>query len=729
MHPNLPLCVMLGLVLIPSPPAIADDGPLKPSDLQVLKPVGIDSADPTPAHGWLYRDLVKQAQGQFSARRRAIAAIKTPEDIARRQKELRAFFLRSLGDLPERTPLNPRVVGTLPRDGYRVEKVIFESRPGHHVTANLYIPEGNPPFPGILLPCGHSDNGKAYVDYQKACILLAKNGMAVLCYDPIGQGERNQRLDAQGKPAIRGTTEHTMAGIGALLIGRQLASYRIWDGLRALDYLASRPEIDPARLGCTGNSGGGTMTAYLMALDDRIAVAAPSCFITSLERLFATIGPQDAEQNITGQVAAGLDHADYVTLHAPKPTLLTVGTRDFFDIRGSWDTFREVKLIFGRLGYGERVDLFESDEEHGFTRPRRIATARWMMRWLLKQDSAVDEPDVPIATDAELQCTNTGQVISEFKDRSVFDLNADRAHDLQAARDALNAQRSDEDFRKEVERRLGMGDRGTKPVSPQVLETISRPGFTIRKLIFNVDNSDSSMIVPALDIATGRSDKSEPILVKVGVSGKHDLAAAGAIDALMRTAGRVVLLDPRGMGETDPGPTPGRSQSPFGTDVKEAFLSFHLARPLLGQRVADVLRILAGLDAESGRGEGGHNGFRVVGVGAAGPIVLHAALLDRDGLIKEVVLERSLVSWTDVVEKGISRGQIGNVVPGVLAAYDLPDLAARLAPRPLRISDPVDAMGQPIPKADVERAYAACIKAYGPSNRLELRSGPPTASK
>ena len=109
---------------------------------------------------------------------------------------------------------------------------------------------------------------------------------------------------------IRGTTEHTMAGIGALLVGRQLASYRIWDGLRALDYLASRPEVDPARLGCTGNSGGGTMTAYLMALDDRIAVAAPSCFITSLERLFATIGPQDAEQNITGQVAAGMEHAD-----------------------------------------------------------------------------------------------------------------------------------------------------------------------------------------------------------------------------------------------------------------------------------------------------------------------------------------------------------------------------------------------------------------------------------
>ena len=112
------------------------------------------------------------------------------------------------------------------------------------------------------------------------------------------------------------------------------------------------------------------MTSYLMALDDRIAVAAPSCFITSLERLFATIGPQDAEQNITGQVAAGLEHADFITMRAPKPTLLTVGTRDFFDIQGSWDSFREVKLIYGRLGFGERVDLFESDEPHGFTTPQ-----------------------------------------------------------------------------------------------------------------------------------------------------------------------------------------------------------------------------------------------------------------------------------------------------------------------------------------------------------------------
>src|ERR1017187_6374017 len=163
---------------------------------------GANVADRSPSE-MLKSYLLDQARIHFDARRKAIAAIKTPADVERRQKELRAFFLASLGDLPERTPLNPHVVGALKRDGYRVEKVIFESRPRHHVTGNLYLPEGAGPFPGVLLPCGHSDNGKAHESYQRISILLARNGMAVLCYDPIGQGERFQLLDAAGKPVIR----------------------------------------------------------------------------------------------------------------------------------------------------------------------------------------------------------------------------------------------------------------------------------------------------------------------------------------------------------------------------------------------------------------------------------------------------------------------------------------------------------------------------------------------
>jgi cephalosporin-C deacetylase-like acetyl esterase len=295
-----------------------------------------------PPQRMLHDYLLAQCQKHFDARRAVLADLKSPEDVQKRQQQLRTWFIESLGGFPEKTPLNARTVGTEQRDGYRIEKVIYESRPQHHVTATLYLPDGKGPFPGVLMPIGHSNNGKAADYIQRGSILLAKNGLAVLAYDPIGQGERRQLLDRLGKPAINSsTTEHTLVGVGALLVGQNTATYRIWDGIRSLDYLVSRPEIDPKRIGCTGCSGGGTETSYLMALDDRIAAAAPSCYVTSLERLFATRGPQDAEQNITGQVAAGLEHADYLFLRTPRPTLICAATKDFFDIQGTWTTFRE----------------------------------------------------------------------------------------------------------------------------------------------------------------------------------------------------------------------------------------------------------------------------------------------------------------------------------------------------------------------------------------------------
>ncbi len=407
--------------------------------------------DPPPAKR-LYHFLEGQAKIHFEARRKAVAALLTPEDVAVARSAQSAgsktAFCEALGELPaSKTPLNARVIGRNPREGYAVERVIYESRPGHHVTANLYLPEGTPPFPGVLVPCGHSANGKAAEPYQRICILLARNGMAALCFDPIGQGERMQWLDASGKPVFgNSTTEHTLTGIGALLVGRSAAGYRLWDAVRSLDYLASRPEIDPARLGCTGNSGGGTETAYLMAFDDRVLAAAPSCYMTTLERLFATIGPQDAEQNITGQVALGIDHADYVTMRAPRPTLLSVGTRDYFDIEGAWTTYQEAKRIYCTLHHGERIDLFESNEPHGFTLPRRESAMRWMRRWLLGKDDAPTEKACPIAADKDLQCTETGQVLTSYHGKSIFDLNAERAIELDRMRAERFAKRTPEEL-------------------------------------------------------------------------------------------------------------------------------------------------------------------------------------------------------------------------------------------------------------------------------------------
>lgn len=636
--------------------------------------------------------LQAQAKAHFDARRKAVGVLKTPEDIARRQAALKTAFRDAIGELPaEKTPLSPRVVGRDRRDGYSVERVIYESRPGHHVTANLYLPDGPMPSPGVLVPCGHSENGKAADAYQRMSILLAKNGMAALCYDPIGQGERVQWLDGSGKPAVRGsTTEHTLLGIGALVVGRSAAGYRLWDGIRSLDYLASRPEVDPSRLGCTGNSGGGTETAYLMSLDDRIVAAAPSCYITSLERLFATIGPQDAEQNLTGQVALGIEHADFVTMRAPKATLLSVGTRDFFDIQGSWDTFREVKRIYCTLRMGERVDLFESDEPHGFTRPRRESCMRWMRRWLLGKDDAPIETDFPIAADKDLQCTETGQVLTTLRDKSAFDLNAERAAEWDRGRVALSPQA----LRDEVRKRLALpAEPGPVIVHPPA--TIARDGYTITAWAFE---TEPGVLVPVL-LFRGEPAADRPLVVYVGAD-RALAAPGGLIEARVKAGEHVALVEPRGMGEGSPGEKPG----PFGPDLREAFLSLHLNRPLLGQRVFDVLQALRGLDSEA------KMPIHLVGLGAGGPIVIHAAQLAHR--VDSVTVERSVPSWSLVARAKSPRGDLASVVPGALRSYDLPDLAASLEPRPLTIREPVDPAGNPLAQAVLDETYAACKSAY-----------------
>jgi cephalosporin-C deacetylase-like acetyl esterase len=666
-------------------PALAQE------DLNVLSPS-------PESRRMLYNYLLKEAKVHFDRRREAIAALKTPADVEQRQKQLHHKFLQALGDFPDQTPLNATVTGKEQRDGYRIEKVIYESRPNHHVTAILYLPEGKPPFPGVLVPCGHSANGKAAETYQRISILLAKNGLAALCYDPIGQGERSQLLAASGKPAIAGSTsEHTMVGVGALLVGRNTASYRIWDGIRSLDYLASRPEIDPQRLGCTGNSGGGTLTAYLMALEPRIVAAAPSCYLTSLERLFETIGPQDAEQNITGQVAFGIEHADYVTLRAPRPTLICVGTRDYFDIHGAWTSFREAKGIYGILGHGERVDLFEYNDTHGFSKPRREAALRWMRRWLLNQNDAPTEPDFPIAADADIQCTRTGQVLEDFKGVSAFDLNALREKEL--ARLRRRDRPSGEALARTVRQLLALPGR-IAPARPSSAGELKRDGYVIRQLSFD---TEPGICVAGLLFVPEKPARDVPLVVYLHGEGKSaDAAPQGAIAKLVQAGQRVLALDLRGQGETAPAPAKGPNY--FGVDQKEAFLALHLNRPLLGQRVYDLLAVLEGMPDLAG------DGVHLVGVGSAGPIALHAAVVD--GRIRQLSLRESVISWSAVVRTPISINQLTNVVPRALEHYDLPDLAAALAPRRLAIRAAVDPAGKPVTHATLDAEYAACREAY-----------------
>ena len=190
----------------------------------------------------------KLTQAATEKRLARLNQIQTESDFRVWQEANRKAFLDLIGGLPtEHSPLHARVTGEVSREGYLIRKIIFESLPEYYVTANLYVPTtGKGPFPAILTPCGHSQNGKAYDIYQHLFIGLAKRGYVVLSYDPMGQGERYQYWDfLQNENLLKDPDrQHAMAGLQETLLGQNLSRYFIWDGIRGIDYLTSLPEVD-----------------------------------------------------------------------------------------------------------------------------------------------------------------------------------------------------------------------------------------------------------------------------------------------------------------------------------------------------------------------------------------------------------------------------------------------------------------------------------------------------
>lgn len=607
---------------------------------------------------------MRLAREAFDRHDAAYEQIKTPAQLTAHQRRMREFFRTELGGFPERTPLNPQVVGRMERNGYRIEKIIFESQPKHYVTALLYLPNAKPPYPGVLVPCGHSAEGKAYDSYQRVCILLAKNGLAAFCYDPIDQGERIQLLDEAGKPRMQGTDAHSQIGVGSILLGRNTATFRVWDGMRALDYLQSRPEIDPKRIGCTGNSGGGTLTSYLMALDDRIQCAAPGCYITSLRRLMETIGPQDAEQNIHAQIAQGMDHADYILMHAPQPTLICAAKEDFFDIGGTRDTFRKARRGFALMGVPERVDMVEADGKHGFSLPLRVGAVRWMRRWLLGNDEPVTEADTPVLTKTEALCTPRGQVMLLPGARNVYDLNSDLETELAETRRQFWRQTPRNRALEEVRQITGIRKLDALP-KPQCERagSVARQGYRVEELILR---PEPDIWLPALLFVPDRPGGERTLYLNV--AGKD---ADAAIEKLA-AEGRIVLaVDLRGLGETQPAGKEGR----LGREWKDVFQAYMLGTSYLAKRTEDILvcaRFLASYEAARKPQK-----VHVVSIGLTGPPALHAVALERQ-LFASLTLRDGVGSWSEVVRTPLASNQLINIIPGALRCYDLPDLLATL---------------------------------------------------
>jgi dienelactone hydrolase len=369
----------------------------------------------------LLRELNAIAQQHLERRGNAIAGIGDAAAVAKRQAEVRLRILALIGGLPDyHGPLNATVSRTIRRDAFTIENVRFESLPGYYVAANLYRPDLPGRLPAILMSMGHWESGKAAG--QLLATQLARKGFVVLAYDPVGQGERQQASDPRvGRSIIGGATEqHFTNGAAAILMGQSVARYFIHDGMRAIDYLVSRPEVDPQRIGATGCSGGGTQTTYIAALDERVKVAAVACYMNSFRTLFSgSIG--DSEQSVPGFLSAGLDQTDYVELFAPKPWLIASTTDDFFTPAGARQVFEEAQRWYSLYGSADRIKWVVGPGGHGTPLEVREAIYDWMIKWLRNGEGDAREQPVALLPDRDLLVESDGQV----KGRELYQVIAD----------------------------------------------------------------------------------------------------------------------------------------------------------------------------------------------------------------------------------------------------------------------------------------------------------------
>jgi len=673
-------------------------------------------------------------------RRAALSSLRGQEEVKQRISTIRSKVWGVVGGPLERTPLNPRTVGTLEGKNFRIEKVIFESQPRVYVSANLYLPKaGTPPYPAVLSPLGHYPEGKSALDYQLLFQNLARKGYVVLTFDPFGQGECHQYLDREaGRPLYSPTVEHDKAGWPILLLGATFAQYRVWDGTRALDYLLTRPETDGSRIGCVGHSGGATMTMYLCALEPRIQVAVE---VEGHTRNFA--GPDyvppgavaDAEQNLVGSLKVGIDRGDMLWAFAPKPLLMIYTEHDALErpsyVQAVHEIYNDCRAAYRIMGAEERVRLYSAHLPHEFDSINRREAYAWLNRWLAGQDLGTDEVQLEALPPGALNCTNTGEVLTSLGGRSVVQISSDRARSITSE---IRSQSETVEsagllgWTRDRLRQLLSLPAEHFPLDEKVLSRSERPGVSIEEFVFR---SKEHIRVPGWFVKPAKADAPLPTILYVSENGKDSAILEddkkGELLTLTRRGFAVCAIGLRGYGATSPlfpqeGPLwyyPGG-----GGELRKdyAWASMILSSPVLGQQVWDLLRCL---DFLATRREVKTHCLHVAGVGGGALVALLGAVLDnRPASILGVHM---LSDYRSVVESEDYTIELSWLVPGILKEFDVPDLATVLAPRRLSLLNAVGPRGEVLSKSDLRAKFKSAIEAYsqaGASENLSLESQP-----
>jgi len=611
------------------------------------------------------------------------ASLRSRRDAEKYIREVQEKINLCFGTFPEKTPLNARVTKIVERDTYNIENVIYYSRPDYPVTANLYIPKDRKgPVPGVVGTCGHSSNGKAAATYQSYAQGLAKQGYVVLIFDPVGQGERLQYTDSDLKPRHGiGVREHLYAGNQMILTGDALWTWFVWDGIRTLDYLLTRPEVDPAHLGLTGNSGGGTQSTWLCGVERRFTIAAPSCFVTTFRNNLENELPADTEQYPPRALAMGLDHTDFIAAMAPKPVILLGQEKDYFDARGLEKTFDRLKNLYKLLGAEENIQLFIGPDYHGYSQHNREAMYGWFNK-ITGTSNINKEPEINLEEDETLWCTPNGQV-AEFNPRTIFSFTKSKSSKLKRERKNING----DELKKAVINNLKIKDFTGVPYF-RILRPLSNRNYPKKHICVYLVETE-----PNIHIAVYRLDDnplySRPpagfkraVLYVSHHSADNDLREESFLQEIINNEARSAIFacDVRGIGESKPNTCGDDFLQPYGNDYFYAGHSLMFDHPYIGQKTFDILRVLNWLKSH------GHESVHLVGKGWGTIPATFAALLS--DTVKQVTLKNALTSYSDVAESEDYDWPLSCLLPGVLKEFDLPDCYSALEDKGLRQIEP-----------------------------------------
>ena len=650
-----------------------------PADAFRVLPESAEGPSITP----YLRYQTELAWRQDDERRKRWGGIRTEQELIQLQQELRKHLLNMLGGLPtEKTPLNPQITGRIPMKGFHIEKLIFESLPGVYVTALVYVPENEAAkHPALLVPSGHAANGK--VHYLELCQHLVQRGYVVISWDTVGQGERSQFWDAKAHKSRYNLicAEHAVLGNLAYLAGTNLARWEIWDGIRALDYLLTRPDVDPEHINITGTSGGGFQTAHIAALDQRIKVAAPSCYITALpmrvyNRIFKD-PDSDPEQDLHGSISNGIDHPGLLLLMYPRPVFVAAAVLDYFPIEGTHKTVREVRDLYSKFGHANRIAMHESYNEHQYSDENQEAAIDFIdhfnqmppHRGLAATQSLNEKA---------LQCTRTGQVMLDFSNaRSVMDLIRDYYFEHKSKPTDLKQIYYSYLYPGIKMWSVGEYD-GTIPAAKKV--TWQRMG-TWQSGDLKIDryllHHSGYLEMPLLHIY--KQAKSQRVLIWLGENGKITAQDWPKARKYVDEGYDIVTVDPRGLGETRMHYTATSADDPTlaNLDFDHAYMnpissvladyvynSVLIGRPYFLQMIEDVeiatLFVRARINDQSD--------VAIIGLGDASILAYAASeVLPRINLNSEP--GKPVFKWSAVVEGKRELWPIADLLPGGASIY------------------------------------------------------------